>query len=488
MDRMRWILALALVLLVLVGLTVRIGTRRTKRAPATEPREADVEPVAPPRHVPPARSPLGPAPRERTGVAHLKGRVLVPEGEEDAGELSGLEVVADDGARSFDARLSGGGRFAFHLPPGRYTLTASAGDLVGAALDVPARAGTEREVDIRLGPGAKISGVVRAPAGLEVGVKATIAGETSEVGVADMGDGTFQVTGLVPGRRYDLAFSGPKLRTATLRGLVAPAEGQEIVVDPLAVVRGAIGFPRGERCPIDEVKLDLAPARKGDDDITVHPAADCRFHLAVPENVSQATVVASGTGWFLEERVEIPARGDPDPLCLNPPCREDPTEGLARLRVSLEGGTDDSGVTAEVTVTEERGGHGSESSSCSSTEGWCLLEGLPAGQPLKIEGYGDGCRAETRTMTLPAGETSLRLLCRRQRHIEGVVRIADGAPPESVVVRCAGGGMHTLRHTRLFELTCGADDADLQYQTERGGPWQSVALPAEDPAFVEIGL
>ena len=48
--------------------------------------------------------------------------------------------------------------------------------------------------------------------------------------------------------------------------------------------------------------------------------------------------------------------------------------------------------------------------------------------------------------------------------------------------------MHTLRHTRLFELTCGADDADLQYQTERGGPWQSVTLPAEDPAFVEIGL
>ena len=155
------------------------------------------------------------------------------------------------------------------------------------------------------------------------------------------------MTGLVPGRRYDLAFSGPRLRTATLRGLVAPAEGQEVVVDPLAVVRGAIGFPRGDRCPIDEVKLDSASARKGDDkgadddDVTVSPAADCRFELTVPENVSQATVVASGAGWFLEERMRIPARGNPEPLCLNPPCREDPTEGLARLRVSLEGSSDD---------------------------------------------------------------------------------------------------------------------------------------------------
>jgi hypothetical protein len=500
MDRMRLIVALALVLVVLVGLSLRVATRRTRRPPVAEPQEAEVEPIAPRRYVPPERSSLGPSPsRERSGVARLSGRVLPPQnapGGEGDDALSGLKVVADDGARTFDARLSAGGRFAFHLPPGRYTLTASAADLVGAAPDVLVRAGVERDIDIRLGPGAKISGTLRAPAGSAVSVKAAVAGEAGEAGEAGAGDadgdGAFEVVGLVPGRRYDLTFTGPKLRAATLRGVVAPAEGQEVAIDPLAVVRGAIGFPRGEKCPIDEVKLEVGLAHKSseddDDPLTARPGADCRFELAVPENVPEATVVASGTGWFLEERVEIPARGDPDPLCLNPPCRDDPTEGLAALRVSLEG-VGNAPVTAQVSFPDDGSGRAGGMSSCSSGGGSCLLQDLPVGQPLEVTGYGHGCRAESRTVTLPSGETSLRLACRSQRRVEGVIRVADGTAPEAVTVRCAGGGTRTVQHTRLFALTCAAEDAVLEYQTAHDGPWQSVALPvAEDPAFVEIGL
>jgi hypothetical protein len=497
MDRMRWIVALALVLVVLVSLTIKVGTHRAKRLPPAEPPEADLEPVVPRRTVPPERFSLGPAPsRERSGVAHLKGRVLPPEARgDDEGEtedLSGLKVIADDGTRTFDARVSAEGRFAFHLPPGRYTLTAAAGDLVGAVPDLVVRAGVERDIDIRLGPGATISGALHAPSGSAVSVKATVAGEAGESGSGDAQEAAFEVVGLVPGRRYDLTFTGPRVRTATLRGVVAPAEGQEVAIDPLAVVRGAIGFPRGEKCPIDEVKLEVGGAHKsGDDDddpLTARPGADCRFELTVPENISEATVVASGTGWFLEERIEIPARGDPDPLCMNPPCRDDPTEGLAALRVSLEG-VEGAPVTAQVTFPDDGTSQAGGMSSCSSSGGSCLLQDLPVGQLLEVTGYGHGCRAETRTVTLPSGETSLRLACRRQRRVEGVIRIADGTTPEAVTVRCAGGGTRALHNTRLFMLTCAVDDAALEVQSEHGGPWQSVAIPpAEDPAFVEIGL
>jgi hypothetical protein len=487
---MRAVVALAVVLLVLVGLTIRVATHKTKRPPPVEPEETDVEPVAPRRTVPPERWSLGPAPREHAGVAHINGRATLPADEGDS-DLSDLSVVADDGARTFSARVSDGGRFAFHLPAGRYTLTASAGDLVGAVFDVVVHGGSERTVDIPLGAGAKISGAVRAPEDAAISVKATVAGEAGEAGAGDASDGAFEVAGLVPGRRYDLTFSGPTVRTATLRGVLAPAADQDVIVDALAVIRGAIGFPRGERCPIEEVKLETASARKpssddDDDGLTAHPGTDCRFELSVPENVSEATVTATGTGWFLEQRVEIPARGDPEPVCLNPPCRDDPTEGLATLRVSLEGG-DDGPMTAEVTFVDDEGSGGS--SSCNSSRGACRLEQLPVGQQLKLDGYSAGCRAEPRTITLPAGETSLALPCHRQRRVEGVVRISDGVLLETMTVRCAGGGMHRFHRSRLFALTCAADDADLEYQTEHGGPWQSVAIPpADDPAFVEIGL
>ena len=35
-------------------------------------------------------------------------------------------------------------------------------------------------------------------------------------------------------------------------------------------------------------------------------------------------LVATGSGWNLEEPVSIPPRGDPEPVCLNPPCRASP--------------------------------------------------------------------------------------------------------------------------------------------------------------------
>jgi len=284
------------------------------------------------------------------------------------------------------------------------------------------------------------------------------------------------------------------VRTTTLRAVLAPAEDQQVVLEPLAVVHGAIGFPRGERCPIYDVRLATAVAGKasadnGDDDDdapSMSPGPDCRFELAVPEGVQAATVVARGNGWFLEQEVAIPARGDPDSLCLNPPCRDDPTEGLAALRVSLEG-HDASRVDVEVTYGDDESG--GRMSSCASSRGGCRLDKLPVGEPLTVQASSDGCRGETRTVTLGSGETSLSLPCTGLRRVEGVVRISDGALPDAVTVRCAGGGSHALHHSRLFVLTCATDDTDLEVQIGRGGPWQVVAIPVTgDPAFVEIGL
>jgi hypothetical protein len=319
-------------------------------------------------------------------------------------------------------------------------------------------------------------------------------GGSAAAGTGDTGDGTFEIVGLVPGRKYDLTFSGPKVRKATLREIAAPTEGMEIVIDPLAVVRGAVGFARGESCPIREVGLKLAgaPPRRaegdGDDDSSDDEAdqmgADCRFELTVPEDVPEATVVATGPGWLLEETVDIPASGDPEFVCLNPPCRENPTEGLARLRISFEGATAESMITAEATSSDEIR---TSYHSCSGQQGSCTLDELPVGETFEVEGYGDDCRAEPREVVVVSGDNFVRLPCHRQRRVEGVVRIPDGVPPEHFTVRCAGGGTRALRNTRLFELKCAEEDSDLEYRVGSGGPWRSVPLPAaSNPAFVEI--
>jgi hypothetical protein len=251
-------------------------------------------------------------------------------GSEDFGDV---EVVADDGDRFVVAELFGDGRFAFHLPPGRYTLMATSGDSAGLIAGVLARPDQELETDIRLGPAAHIAGTARAPEGGEISVKATPVGGARVADSQPIEDGKFTLHGLIPGRRYDLAFFGDAIRTSTLRSIAAPTDALQVALTGLPIVRGAIGFLDGA-CPVDAVSLHGSGIAEADAPSAEVDAA-CRFELTAPEGASEPTVVATGPGWRLEDSVSLPPQGDPDPICLNPPCRSDQLEPPAKLRITF---------------------------------------------------------------------------------------------------------------------------------------------------------
>jgi hypothetical protein len=353
---MRWCAALSLLLIVLLVTTVKVAFReprwvaaesshRDHPAPLDGVSRAAGAPTAPPRpyqtDTPPraAWQPARPAAgiRGRTAVARVHGRVFPPPGVNGQGafHFDGLEVSADDGLRAVTAKLSPGGRFAFHLPPGRYTLAAELGDLAGARSDVLARPDEDSEIDVQLGPTASISGNLTAPDDAEVTLIASPVGGARATTPQSIGPGNFSIDGLIPGHRYDLTFSGPTIRKATLRSVVAPADAVEAVVAALPIVRGAIGFLVDEPCPIETVSL-RGPGIDGDDAHT-EVSDDCRFELTPPEGASDLIVIAEGPGWRLEESVSIPALGDPAPICLNPPCRPDSLEGSPPRRLGLVG-------------------------------------------------------------------------------------------------------------------------------------------------------
>jgi hypothetical protein len=478
---MRWCAALVFVLLVVVVVGVR-GLRRDRHRPSiAAPAIADeMAPPPTPRRYPSPPTPEPPLRRESSGVAELRGRVLFPPDEEATSEL---RVVAEGGARKLAATIRRG-QFQLRVPAGRYTLVATDGALVGVAEDVPARAGTTRELDIRLGPGAVIRGSVRGHGYVEV--SASPAGEPGHVGSGDVDKEGFTVEGLVPGRRYDLRFEGPTIRPITIAGVMAPAEGLEVDLPARAQVRGAIGFPPGTDCPIEHVELRLE-GRGGDrdeeeDGVTADVGRDCTFTLAVPDASTTATVVATGAGWHLEETVAIPPDGDPEPICLNPPCRAHADERFAHLRVALDGATSSAEMTAEVKLPGHARG-------CYGIEGACVIVGLPAGETVAVQASADGCRGAPTTVTLAAGDNAVRIPCHRLRRIEGVIRTI-GQLPELMTVRCAGEDWRPLEGTRLFRLTCAADATALELRVGTGIV-RSVRIAAADdadPAFVDVGL
>jgi hypothetical protein len=327
---MRWCVALGIVLVALVALTVKVSARRPHAATTVVHDDEDVVAV-PQREVVPQRAVAPPPSRRVTGlphagggVAHLWGQVLAPPGADVS--FDALTVTADDGARSFEADVSPDGHFSIHLPAGQYAVTASLGDQIGIAPSVAARPGAARELTIQLGLAATIRGHVRGPDGVAISVRVSLAGHDTSEQTLDTEDGDFAVDALVPGRSYDLTFAGDDLRTTTLRWVTAPAEGVAAVVEALPVLRGAVGLPVGADCPIVRVALrDLdAPAPTDEDDSDDGDGnvdGSCQFQLPVPDGASQMLLVATGSGWYLEEAVTIPPLGDPDPVCLNPPCR-----------------------------------------------------------------------------------------------------------------------------------------------------------------------
>ena len=164
---MRWCAALAVVLVALVVMTVRTMRRPHRRPPPADPELVELAPTAP---APRPYLPMAAAPRPSSGIAHLRGRALFPAGR----GRTGCTTSSDRRRRHADIRCARheGRALRVHMPPGRYTLTARASDLVGELRDVVVVADVERDVDIPLIPAASIVGQLHAPGNREVRVVA----------------------------------------------------------------------------------------------------------------------------------------------------------------------------------------------------------------------------------------------------------------------------------------------------------------------------
>jgi len=408
---MRLCVALGIVLTVLIALTVKARVRRPhhRPPPVDDHDEAVTDPSPPPRAAPepPSFDPSAQA----LGPAHIFGRVLPPPGE--PGGLQGLTVTADGGARSVEARTFSDGRFDLHLPPGQYAIVAAAGDWAGMAASVPARAGGEHEVTIGLGPTVSLRGRVRAPERVaELGVKVSPAerDDWDELRTID-GDGTFEVEGLVPGRTYDLLFEGEQARSSTVRAVTAPASDLLVQVDALPVLRGAIGVPGDEPCPISHVGL-YAPTElpKSDDELDAEDERaaavddDCRFELTVPDGASQMMLLAVGAGWHLEQAISVPPVGEPAPVCLNPPCRA--PDAQAKVTVSLEGAPA-GGIHATLRAAGDEGGF----YGCGSNAATCTFDRVAPGQTMTLEVGSSECATRTMTILPSAGPNTINVRC-----------------------------------------------------------------------------
>jgi hypothetical protein len=221
------------------------------------------------------------------------------------------------------------------------------------------------------------------------------------------GEDGFRIEDLVAGRRYDLEFRGNRIRTLRMVGVVAPAEDLDVELEARATIHLAVGFPRGGRCPVDSIFAHVG----GDDGSEGFGIPsfdeDCRFDFDAPVSVGLVTIVAEGDGVRFEGTVVVPDHGDPDPLCLNPPCRANPVDGLARLRFILDGAARDSAIIADVRAKTPGA---SESYGCRSSTPTCEIEGVLPGE-FSIDVVGPGCGADSMTISVVAGDNEVSVPC-----------------------------------------------------------------------------
>lgn len=444
-----------------------VSARRVRATAPVEPRTE--EPAAPPAPRPShARPSARPPPRQtRAEMARLQGRVILPPGI----EAESLEVKADDGLTEYPAAVSAGGAFDVHLPPQTYTVTATLGSLVAMRAGVAARPGATEQLTLTLEPAVSIAGTV-APATKEgyATILVTRAGSEVRTELSHTTDWHFEVGGLVRGATYDVTASDAG-RSAVVRAVVAPAT-IEVALAPLVILRGQIGFEPGSRCPFKSVFL------MRDDGVAAYRQErvdrNCHFRF---EDVTREPVQlrASGPGWHAHAEVVIPAEGEPDVVCLNPPCRDLPPVDPASLRVIVTGLPEDASVSAY--VQQEDDGR-----ACSGGGG-CTVSNLSPGTKGELSVAAQPCAAFTRTITLVSGENAITIPCRRTRVVEGIVRGSDGQP---AVVGCQSGEEIDLRDSAIFHIQCPADATELRYRSGTR-PWQTAALPAGlDRAFVEL--
>jgi len=252
-----------------------------------------------------------------------------------------------------------------------------------------------------------IAGRLRIPGPGLIYVVVTPSDGTDAAAMGFAGEDAFTVQGLVSGRRYDVQLSGGHIRTLRLTGVTAPATDLDITLEARAVIQLAVGFPRGERCPIET--LTIHRRRNGTDleDAVAANRPDCWFRLTGPEDAGPVTIEAAGSGALFMTTVDIPAHGDPEPICLNPPCRVNPLEGQAKLRVVLDGVDAHSPISADIVPVDDANAR----YGCASSLFTCSIDALPAGVTYAVTASGRDCDGGPITVTTVEGENQVSVPC-----------------------------------------------------------------------------
>jgi hypothetical protein len=299
----------------------------------------------------------------------------------------------------------------------------------------PAPSHPPPEERVRPGPpqeqdrSATIAGRLRLPdaAGrIYVVVTPSDGTDASATGFEDDED-AFRVLRLVSGRAYDIQLSGSGVRTRRLIGVVAPATDLDVTLEARPIIHVAVGFPRGAPCPIEA--LAVRTNRDGDDpEVIEADSDDCRFELTGPNEAGPVTVEAAGGGEAYTATVDVPAQGAPAPICLNPPCRANPLEGQAQLRVVLDGVDARSSINATIVpIADADARYG-----CGSSRFTCSIDALPAGVTYAITASGRDCQGGPITVTTVEGENQVSVPCRRALPpIESASEPVDDPDPDS---------------------------------------------------------
>jgi hypothetical protein len=260
-------------------------------------------------------------------------------------------------------------------------------------------------------------------------------------------------------------------------GVTAPAT-IEVTLPKAVALRGAIGFAAGTRCPFRRVHL---LDEDGDETSSADVDAHCHFELGEVAPGSEVHLRATAPGWIVDERLTVPAQGDPPPVCLNPPCRELPPIAPTSLEVILTGAPPRSSISVEVTQTDD---DDTGASGCASSGNQCEARDLQPDRPTTVTVTEQLCAAVRREVILHPGTNTLTVPCQRLRLVEGLAH--GGRRPATI--SCPGGGETDLAETSVFDLHCPADGTELRYRAA-GGPWRTAPLQAgADPTFVELAL
>jgi hypothetical protein len=399
--------------------------------------------------------------------------VIVPAGSK-VKDLDELTVKADDGKREYEAATDKA-TFELHLPAHAYTLTASVDELVGV-VEVRARPAMLEEVTITLQPAVAIEVNVEVPAGAGDPVVATAvrAGTDFEVARAEEEEHHLRIGGLLRGDVYDVTVRQGAGKTV-IRGVRAPAT-LDVTLGALATLHGMIGFPAGTKCAF----RTIAVVDDDDDDEGRSARVDrnCRFQLGALDPGTTVHLRASAPGWHLEELVAIPAQGEPDPVCLNPPCRDLPPVDPATLEVILTG-SPSSGIIAS--IAQEREEHG-----CSSDGSSCEIGDLVPGAATKVGVDANECGHVEQEVVLQSGKNTVRVPCLSMRVVEGVARGSDRG--QRAYVHCQDGTQAVLQGSSVFELKCPREGTEILYRLAGHGWRRAPVPPGVDPAFVELTL